>query len=246
MAKKNPKQNERRAMVEKMRAEQARKEKMRSYLIFGFCLVVVAGLLAAALIPYLKDRSEERKLAGTEVSEIGASESAAACDPIVTRKTDQSQQHIPSPTPIEYKDAPPSFGSHRPQSASFERAYYTAEDRPEIAELVHNLEHGYVIVWYDETIAKDKEQLDQLKAIADKYNEATVRFKVAPWTAEDGAAFPEGKHIALTRWSADAEKPTDQKKQRGNWQYCGSTSGEVISSFVDKWSNAESPEPNVM
>ena len=61
-----------------------------------------------------------------------------------------------------------------------------------------------------------------------------------------GAAFPGGKHIALTRWSADAAKPTDQSKQNGNWQYCGSVSGSVISDFFDKWTNEESPEPGIM
>lgn len=246
MAKKNPKNLERRAMVEKMRKEQARKEKQRSYLILGVCVVVVAGLLAAALIPYLKDRAKEQELAGTSVSKIGATAEAAQCDDIITRRTDHKQTHVPDPTPITYADAPPAFGAHRPQAAPFERNYYTSADRPEVAELVHNLEHGYVIAWYDDTLAQDKDQLDQLKAIADKFKDANTRFIVAPWTGDDGKAFPEGKHLALTRWSADAKDPSDQSKQRGNWQYCGSTSGAVISDFVAKWPNAESPEPGIM
>ncbi len=65
-----------------------------------------------------------------------------------------------------------------------------------------------------------------------------MRFIAAPWTATDGAAFPDGKHIALTRWTADADKPNDQSKQRGNWQYCGAVSGSVVSDFFDKWTNA--------
>lgn len=246
MAKKNPKNLERRAMVEQMRKEQARKEKQRSYLILGVCVVVVAGLLAAALIPYLKDRAKAEELAGTSVSKIGATAAAAQCGDIITRKTDHKQTHIPDPTPITYPDAPPAFGAHRPQAASFERNYYTAADRPEVAELVHNLEHGYVIAWYDDTLAEDKDQLDQLKAIANKFKDANTRFIVAPWTGDDGKAFPEGKHLALTRWSADAKDPGDQSKQRGNWQYCGKTSGAVISDFVAKWPNAESPEPGIM
>ena len=35
------------------------------------------------------------------------------------------------------------------------RKFYTEDDRPELEALVHNLEHGYTILWYDETIADD-------------------------------------------------------------------------------------------
>jgi len=244
VAKKNPKNVERRAMVEKMRQEQARKERMRSMTILGVSVLVVVGLLVAALIPYLKDRQKQNELAGTDIEKIGVTESAAACDEIETKPTDKSQDHIPDGTAITYSDAPPSFGAHRPTAASFERKYYTASDRPEVGQLVHNLEHGYTILWYDDTVADDQDQLRDIEAIAKKLGDQ--RFVAAPWTADDGGAFPDGKHIALTRWSADADNPGDQEKQRGNWQYCGSTSGEVVSDFFEKWPNAESPEPNVM
>jgi hypothetical protein len=244
VAKKNPKNIERRAMVEQMRQEQARKERMRSMAILGVSVVAVVGLLVAALIPYLKDRNESKQLAGTAVSKIGATEAAAACDPIDTRPTDKNQTHVPDGTPITYKDAPPSFGPHRPQPAAVERKFYTADDRPEVAQLVHNLEHGYTILWYDDTVADDKDQMKDIEAIASKYGD--VRFIAAPWTKDDGAAFPDGKHVALTRWTADADKPSDEDKQHGNWQYCGSTSGAVVADFVKKWPNSESPEPGIM
>jgi hypothetical protein len=243
VAKKNPKNVERRAMVEQMRKEQARKERNRSMLILGVCVVAVLGLLGAALVPYLKDRNEDKALADKSITKIGVSEAAASCDDILTKPTDKSQNHVPD-GPITYEDAPPAFGNHRPVAAAFERKFYTADDRPEVAQLVHNLEHGYTILWYDDTVADDRDQLKDIEAIAKKYDD--VRFIAAPWTKDDGDAFPDGKHIALTRWSADAEKPSDQDKQRGNWQYCGSTSGSVVADFVKKWPNEESPEPNTM
>jgi len=49
VAKKNAKNTERRAMVEQMRAEQARKERMRSLAILGTCIVIVVGLLGVAV-----------------------------------------------------------------------------------------------------------------------------------------------------------------------------------------------------
>jgi hypothetical protein len=246
VAKKNPKNIERRAMVEKMRNDQARKERTRSMLILGVCIVAVVGLLTAALVPYLKDKNKKAELSNSAISKIGATASTAACDPVETRPTDKNQNHIPEGTAITYKDAPPAFGPHRPTTVPFGRAFYTADDRPEVALLVHNEEHGYVIAWYDATAAKNKDEMDNLQAIADKYQADKGRFIAAPWTSSDGAAFPHGKHIALTRWSADAKNPGDETKQRGNWQYCGSVSGAAISGFYDTWTNAESPEPGIM
>jgi hypothetical protein len=246
VAKKNPKNIERRAMVEKMRQEQARKERRRSMLILGLCIVAVVGLLAAAAIPYLKDRNKDSKLASSSIAKIGVTASAAACSDVETKATDKNQTHVPEGTAITYADAPPAFGEHRPQPAPFGRPFYTADDRPEVAQLVHNEEHGYTIAWYDETAAGDKDEMDNLRAIANKFKDANERFIAAPWTTDDGAAFPDGKHIALTRWSADADKPSDQAKQRGNWQYCGSVSGSAIKDFFDKWTNQQSPEPGIM
>lgn len=246
MAKKNPHNNERRAMVEKMRQEQARKERLRSLSILGVSVAVVVALLGVAVWRYVSDQRDKTALASKKITSIGVSASAAACDPVVTRPTDHNQNHIPEGTPIAYKDAPPAFGEHRPQAAAFGRPFYTAADRPEVASLVHNEEHGYTIAWYDETAANDKSTLNALEAIAKKYQDDNVRFIAAPWTKADGGTFPDGKHIALTRWSADAKNPGDQAKQRGNWQYCGGVSGSVIADFVDKWPNAESPEPGIM
>ena len=33
--------------------------------------------------------------------------------------------------------------------------FYTKDSRPELEALVHNLEHGFTILWYDETAADD-------------------------------------------------------------------------------------------
>ena len=247
MAKKNPKNVERRAMVEQMRREQARKERMRSLAILGVCVVVVVAVLGVAVWKYVDDSRANSKLANTSVSKIGVSKSAAACDPIVTKPTDKNQNHIPEGTAITYTDAPPAFGEHRPTPAAFGRPFYTAADRPEVAQLVHNEEHGYTIIWYDDTAAKDKTELKDIEAIAKHFQDDHVRVIAAPWTSSDGKAFPSGKHIALTRWTAAGNgQQADESKQRGNWQYCGSTSGQVITDFVKKWPNEESPEPGIM
>lgn len=245
MAKKNPKNVERRQLVDQMRQEQARKERMRSLAILGVCVLVVAALIGTAGFKAWQDNKESKKRAATAITKLGVSASAASCNPILTKPTDKTREHIEAPQVITYADAPPSFGNHRGTAAPFGRPFYTA-DRPDVANLVHNMEHGYTIAWYDDTAAKDKNEMADLKAIAQKYQDANERFVAAPWHPSDGAPFPDGKHIALTRWSADPNDQGNNAKQRGNWQYCGSVSGAVISDFFDKWPNKESPEPGLM
>ncbi|RNL62950.1 DUF3105 domain-containing protein [Nocardioides marmoriginsengisoli] len=174
----------------------------------------------------------------------GSTTAPAPCDAVITKPTDENQQHINEPTPITYTDAPPAFGEHRPEYAPFGRAFYSS-DRPEVGNLVHSLEHGYTIAWYDDTLAEDTAALASLETIATDYMANRERFIAAPWREEDGAAFPEGRHVALVRWSADADDPTDQTKHRGNWMYCGGVDRKAISTFFDTWPNEESPEPGL-
>ncbi|MCW2711665.1 MAG: hypothetical protein JWP24_1859, partial [Marmoricola sp.] len=69
MVKKNERDN-RRAIAEQLRREQARKERQRSMLILGACVLVVLGLLAAAVIPYVKSERDKKQAAATPISEL--------------------------------------------------------------------------------------------------------------------------------------------------------------------------------
>ncbi len=70
---------------------------------------------------------------------------------------------------------------------------------------MHNLEHGYTLLWYDDTVAKDATQLAVVKGIAGKFESSTEngrdKFIAVPWTGKDGKGFPQGTHVALTHWS---------------------------------------------
>lgn len=232
MASKNDR-NERRALVEKMRQDQARKERRRSLLILGVCVVAVVGLLAAALVPYLKDRKKD----ALPIAKIGVSESAAKCDPVKTKDASGSGQHIPTGTKIDYPDAPPAFGSHWGNylQGGELRPFFTVDDRPELERLVHSLEHGHTIAWYDDTVKPGTKAYDDLKAIADKLPDSS-KFMAAPWKSSDGKAFPSGKHVVLTHWTG----PDDQK---GVWEYCGAPSGQAIKKFLDDYPADSAPEP---
>jgi Protein of unknown function (DUF3105) len=228
----------RRAIAEQMRQEQARKERRRSLLILGSCIVVVLGLLGTAVFVYVKDMQEDKKLAGTPLAELGVDTSAAKCEPVKKAKATGNNNHIDPPTKIPYPDAPPAFGPHWGNylQGSEIRSFYTVQDRPEVERLVHSLEHGHTILWYDDTVKPGTDAYKDVKAMSETFDE-TDKFIAAPWTKDDGKPFPSGKHIAFTHW-------TGPENQEGMTQYCGAPSGAVLSKFMKAYPASNAPEPN--
>ena len=240
---KSTKDRDRRAVVEQLRKDQQRGERRRTIVVISVCLVIGLIIIGAAAYPLIK----QSRLNAQPLSALGSSEKAAGCQPLLKKKANGNQEHKPEGTPISYPDAPPAFGPHYPVTAPFERKFYTSKDRPKIEYVVHNLEHGYSLLWYDATIAKSPKQLDIVKAIAKKYEgtKLTDKFIALPWTSADGKAFPSGTHVALTHWSAGGD-PTDVSKQQGVWQYCAKPSGKVVEKFTTDYPYSDSPEPQAM
>jgi Protein of unknown function (DUF3105) len=240
---KSTKDRDRRAVVEQLRKDQQRGERRRTIMVISACLVVGLIIVGAAAAPLIK----QARLNSKPLASLGSSEKAAGCQPVLKKKATGNQEHKPEGTPISYPDAPPAFGPHYPVTAPFERKFYTSKDRPQLEYVVHNLEHGYSLLWYDATIAKDQKRLDVVKAIAKKYEgtKLTDKFIALPWTSTDGKAFPSGAHVALTHWSAGGD-PTDVSKQRGVWQYCAAPSGSVTEQFTKDYPYSDSPEPQAM
>ncbi|MGB0101782.1 MAG: DUF3105 domain-containing protein [Nocardioides sp.] len=249
-----PAKSDRRAVIDQMRKKQKNADRNRNFAIVGVCVLIAALILGAAVFPILKDKWDERAYADKAVAEIGAA--ASSCQEIETKKADGNQDHVPVDTPVEYTTAPPAFGAHWNEAgiapASFTRKLYT-DDRPPLEALVHNLEHGYTILWYDETIADDDVAMDELAAIADKFSEEGEenfrdKFIAAPWTSDDenGETFPEGQHVAFTHWSIGGEGQEDTSKQQGVFQYCSEVSGEALDSFMKEYPYFDSPEPGAM
>jgi hypothetical protein len=237
------KDRDRRAVIEQLRRDQQRAERRRTIAVISACVVVALVIVGLAAIPLIRQNS----VASGDLTELGAGEKAAGCQPVLKKKATGNQEHKPEGTPISYADAPPAFGPHYPVPAPFQRKFYTADDRPQLPTLVHNLEHGYTLLWYDDTVAKDSDQLAVVKAIASKYEgqKLTDKFIALPWTEKDGKAFPKGTHVALTHWSAGGD-PRVPSTQRGIWQYCAEPSGAVVSKFTKNYPYTDSPEPQAM
>ncbi len=249
MAKKSVK-SDRQAVIDEIRKKQKGADRRRGFAIIGVCGLIAVIILGLAIYPIIKRNLDLREFNDLNLQEIGAK--ASVCQDVTKRPADGSAEHVDENQQIDDPDAPPAFGSHWNVAglapATFERKFYTAGDRPELESLVHNLEHGYTILWYDETVAEDDDMLNTIEGIADKFTSDDENFRLkfiaAAWTSEDGKDFPEGQHIAFSHWSAGGNGETDPTKQEGVWQYCSEPSGAAVKTFMDDFPYTDSPEPD--
>ncbi len=139
---------------------------------------------------------------------------------------------------------PPSSGQHFAVPQVDSRRVYTVADAPKIETLVHNLEHGYTILWYDRSV--ETEQAASFAALATKVNamkESANKFLVSPWDPAYGA-LPAGKKYALSHWGADVDQATGKiSNQKGHRQLCGGLNTTVVEDFVKKFPWSSAPEP---
>ncbi len=235
------KDKDRRAVVEDMRRQQKRAEKRRARVIFIVVAAVALGIVALGAYPLIK----QNQAAAGDLETLGVAADVAGCQDVVKKAAEGGADHREIGSAIAYPDSPPAFGPHYGETAGFARKFYSASDRQDVPYYIHNLEHGYNLLWYDETVADDPEQLDAVKGIASKFdgNDPSDKFIALPWTEEDGKAFPDGAHVALTHWYADPQTLEDQE---GVWQYCDAPSGEAVATFVEDYPYTDSPEPNAM
>jgi hypothetical protein len=232
--KSKPQSRDRRTKVEAMRREQQARERRKNLMFIAVAVVVGLGIVAAAAVPsYLKSRNDPAK---KSLSSFGVKAAAASCSPATNDPVTGPGTDSPDTTKVKYSEVPPSSGQHFVTPQVPAKAFYTTKDRPAIETLVHNLEHGYTVLWYDKTIKGD--QLTTLKDLSASARKTAAagqgeKFIVSAWDPSYGA-FPEGKHVALSHWSAN----------QGHRQLCGKVSGAVVSSFMKKFPSTDAPEPN--
>jgi hypothetical protein len=227
-------EKDRKERIEQMRKQQQAVERRKTLLVVAAAFVVVAVLVAAVVLVIRREQATK------DLASIGVAASAAACDAVTVDKAEGGSVHVgpgtdqPDKTVVKYATVPPSSGEHFVQPEYPARAFYTAADRPALESLVHNLEHGYTVAWYSESLPQA--QQDELKRISDlvrKDSATREKFIVSAWDPARGD-FPAGKSLALAHWSA----------KQGHRQFCGSVSGTAIEDFVQKYPYTDSPEPN--
>ena len=229
MSNKKASQDRKARLAEVQKAQKSKEKRVVVGIVVG-CLVLLAAL--GGVVLYAINDAKAQQLPN-----LGVAAAAASCDAVTTDEGSGTGEHVgpgsqkPDQTTVEYDTVPPSHGPHFAQPVVSARKFYTAEDRPPVETLVHNLEHGYTILWYDAEKAKGKEQM--LRDIADQANkkaESQDKFLVVEWDSARGAL---PKPFALAHWSKDA----------GHRQLCGDISGAVIVDFIEKHPASDTQEP---
>lgn len=226
----------RREMIEKMQRQQAQSDRRRTILIVVSAIVVGLAIIAYPAIRLVQDS----KTKDQALTEFGVAASAASCAAITNDAAGGTQDHRPDGEKILYSVSPPSSGPHYPNWAPFDKKFYSVSDRPPVENLVHNLEHGYTILWYRDTLPKD--QINQIEKLSkSKLPDSSVgKFIAAPFKESEGKGWPDGKNLAFSHWSS----PDAAQKSFGHRQFCGSVSGDALKQFMEKYPAADAQEPN--
>jgi hypothetical protein len=237
-----PERVSRRDRLASFEAARKKEQRRRSLGLLAICTVLALALLAYPVVLFVQDYQARN----ATITDFGPAAASAGCDPVAENPATGNQDHVAEGTKVAYGQIPPDSGQHYPTPAPFTKHFYSVADRPAVETIVHNLEHGYTVVWY--RADAPEQQVDNLQSIAKTFGsddfDPTKKFIAAPWSESDGAGFPAGKNVVLTRWTADAANPTDTTKQRGVRQPCTEVSGAAIADFMTKYPIASSPEPN--
>jgi hypothetical protein len=145
---------------EQRRARQ-RQQQMKGSLLWGGVGVAVLAIIGFIVWQGLRPRT------GEKISIMSSSHITVDSDP------------------GEYNSDPPTSGPHYPEEAQA-GFYETNNYQYPAAYLVHNLEHGYVIFWYncaDLSESACSELKSQIKAVMDEVN--NVKVIAYPWDSID-------------------------------------------------------------
>lgn len=182
-----------RRQAEEAKKIESHKAARRRNLITGAVVIVV---LAAVVFAIQQEKDKEEVAQG-----VGAAQ--ANCTDIV-RPEPGTQDHIEEGASHEpYSSFPPTSGPHYATPA--DPGFYSDPLVPET--VVHNLEHGQIVIWYDPTLTQ--EELDQIEDITRDQLVATV--------AVPSAQLEAPYNIVTTAWGA--------------MQSCEEVSEQVINAF---------------
>lgn len=169
----------------------------------GLATVVLVGLVVALLLVLSGGKGSTKNVTPKEVARVRAAMTAAGCT-FTTSAAEASNQHMSDPNQkAVYRTFPAGSGVHDPTTALWGNYRNPADPR----QMVHNLEHGGIAVWYGPDISpKDRGGLDAF------YQDDPKAVLITPLRDPyPGVRYPQhdplGSKIALTVWTADAGNP---------------------------------------
>lgn len=172
-----------RQMKEAKRAMLGRKARMTSALWWGAFLLVLAGLIGYVVWDIM------RPLSGTKIEILG-------------------REHVPANEQPAYNSNPPTSGPHYEQTEA-----WGISDKPLAVErLVHNLEHGGIVIYYKCDAKADKsceELIANLKGVTQKLMKKDRKVVLTPNDKID-----EKIAVAAWGWLDKMEEVDEERIQR--------------------------------
>lgn len=218
---------QRRRDAERLRAQARAAERRRNLIAYGAAGLVALLVLAVAIVPPIVSRANAPE--NQAWTHFGVRAAAAGCTDVTVPADQAKRDHVT--TPVTYSLVPPAGGPHFNDATSPDTSpthFFGPSSKITVESYVHNLEHGYLVVWYAPTLrGKDLDALKGIAAKAAKTRPAN-KVKIVPWPAARGA-FPAGKEVALTAW--------------GHEQTCDRVSGPAVQAFADRFPVTQAPEP---
>lgn len=172
--------------------------KQQQYLIIGGVLAAAVLLIFGVIFPMMQPRQP-------------TSTGSAPCENLQVM-ADEGRGHLaPGETPPAYKSNPPTSGTHNPE-------WYPAgiyDKNADLTRLIHSLEHGYVILFYNGISQEEVQQLIRIQQ-SDSYKTIVAEYPNMP------------QKVAIAAW--------------GNLQNCSGVNEQVIRSFIAQFRD-HGPEP---
>lgn len=211
----------------KREAERAaqRRQRRRKIAATAVVAVVVAAALGGAGFLWQQSRAERAEFLSGEAQAA----QDAGCQ-AVEEPADLGGQHLgaqsgqltQAPPSEIYDHRPATSGPHIGGAAAATGIY---EQHVDERLLVHNLEHGYVVVWYSPELGDDE------RAELLEWGETAVADEPLLIVAEYPEPLPDGGKVAHVAW--------------GYRQLCDDFDPDVAGAFLDRYTNFEAPEIGV-
>ncbi len=170
------------------------------------------------------DRGEETVVADTAVGPCSD----------VTVATASGAEHVDPGTEMEYEGVPPVSGVHWANWEDLGKPIFVSDERPDLGQLVHSQEHGWTMVWYDESV----DPADLEGVVAELQDTAANKVVFMPWSSDDGESFPDDATIAMTHWGYENDPGEEYR------QFCTEADAEAILAFVERYPSTNSREPD--
>lgn len=213
--------NDRQKVIDDIRRKQKRADNRQGAVIITVSVSIAVAIVGTAIwfgTP-LDSWLRTQAVTADSLEEIGAGPSV--CTEVSTSQQ-AGNQHIEQPIEAAYAVAPPATGDHwnvaNVAPVPITQRFYTDGNRPELEQLVHNSEHGYALLWYDDSVGSG--EIAEIRKMAEFLDDSDTngrfKFKAVPWTSDDVARIEEQQELDVEAAESAVEAAEAAVEQAGD------------------------------